>query len=77
MILSPDDTTVKQMQDKLDNMQKFIDVILGLQAAFMGHWVRTARLSDSEQHRLSVVLSQLENYLSDTDRDSSGPQEMS
>jgi hypothetical protein len=74
---SPDDNTVEQMQRKLDNLQKFIDVILGLQAAFMGHWVRTARLSDSEQHRLSLVLSQLENYLGDADRTSSGPPELS
>ncbi len=36
MKLSLDDKTVKQMQRKLDNMQKFIDIILGLQATFMG-----------------------------------------
>jgi hypothetical protein len=77
MKLSPDDKTVKQMQSKLDNMQKFIDIILGLRATFMGHWVRTAQLSDSEQHRLSLVLSQRENYLSDADRASSGPPELS
>jgi hypothetical protein len=77
MKLSPNDKTVKQMQCKLDNMQKFIDVILGLQATFVGHWVRTAQLSDSEQHRLSVVLSQLENYLRDADRASTAPQELS
>jgi hypothetical protein len=77
MKLSPDDTAVKQMQRKLDKMQKFIDVILGLQAAFMGHWLRTAQLSDSEQHRLSIVLSQIENYLRDADRASSTPQELS
>jgi hypothetical protein len=77
MKLSPDDKLVEQMQRKLDNMQRFIDVILGLQATFMGHWVRTAHLLDSEQHRLSVVLSQLENYLRDADRGSSAAQELS
>ena len=77
MKLSSDDNTVEQMQRKLDHMQKFIDVILGLQATFMGHWVRTARLSDSEQHRLSLVLSQLENYPGEADRASSGPPELS
>ena len=77
MKLSPDDNTVEQMQRKLDHMQKFIDVILGLQATFMGHWVRTARLSDSEQHRLSLVLSQLGNCLGEADRASSGSPELS
>jgi hypothetical protein len=77
MKLSPNDKTVQQMQCKLDTMQKFIDVILGLQATYMGHWLRTTQLSDSEQHRLSVVLSQLENYLRDADRASSAPQELS
>jgi hypothetical protein len=77
MKLSPDDKMVEQMQRKLDNLQRFIDVILGLQATFMGHWIRTAHLSDSEQHRLSVVLSQLENNLRDADRASSAAQELS
>jgi hypothetical protein len=77
MILSTNEATIKQMQHKLDNMQKFIDVILGLQATFMGHWVRTAHLSDSDQDRLSLVLSQLENYLGDADRASSVPPELS
>jgi hypothetical protein len=77
MKLSPDDKMVEQMQRKLDNLQRFIDVILGLQATFMGHRIRTAHLSDSEQHRLSVVLSQLENNLRDADRASSAAQELS
>jgi hypothetical protein len=68
---------VEQMQRKLDNMQRFIDVILGLQATFMGHWVQTAHLSVSEQQRLSAVLSQLENYLRDAERASLEPQELS
>lgn len=77
MELSPADKTVKQMQCKLDNMQRLTDILLGLQAAFMGHWLPTAQLSDSDRQQFSEALAELERYLRDTVRAASGPQEFS